>query len=120
MKFGKHSNKEEFDSDPVYNEKYLKAKLKFYNEKINTNSHYNEIPKEGPQFICLSVILIDSVFRTGKNYYPQVFFEECKFVVKEKNMPEYITDDIQISSDHFDREDSDEQNFDEENFIEEN
>ena len=39
MKFGKHSNKEEFDSDPVYNEKYLKAKLKFYNEKVNTNSH---------------------------------------------------------------------------------
>ena len=22
--------------------------------------------------------LIDSVFRTGKNYYPQVFIEECK------------------------------------------
>ena len=63
---------------------------------------------------------IDSVFRAGKNYYPQVFFEGCKFVVKEKKMPEYITDDIEISSDHFDREDSDEQNFDEENFIEEN
>ena len=26
----------------------------------------------------LSVILIDSVFRTAKNYYPQVFIEECK------------------------------------------
>ena len=32
----------------------------------------------------LSEILIDSAFRTGKNYYPQVFFEECKYVVKEK------------------------------------
>ena len=36
------------------------------------------------QFICLSVILIDSVFRRGKNYYPQVFLEKCKFDVKEK------------------------------------
>ena len=49
--------------------------------------------------LCLSVILIDSVFRTGKNHYPQVFLERCKYVVKEKKMPEYITDDIEISSD---------------------
>ena len=33
------------------------------------------MPKEGSQCICLSVVLIDSVYRTGKNYYPQVFLE---------------------------------------------
>ena len=43
--------------------------------------------------------LIDSVFRKGKNYYPQVFVEECKYVVKEKKMPEYITVNIEVSSD---------------------
>ena len=31
--------------------------------KINTNFHNNKISKEGTQCICLSVILIDSVFR---------------------------------------------------------
>ena len=44
----------------------------------------NKIPKEDSQCICLSVILINSVFRTGNNYYPQVFLEECKYIVKEK------------------------------------
>ena len=73
----KNSIKKEFDNEPIYNEKYLRAKLKFYNGKINTNFHNNKIPKEGSQFICLSVILIDSVFRTGRNYY-QMFLEECK------------------------------------------
>ena len=29
--------KKEFVSEPVYNEKYLKAKIKSYNKKINTN-----------------------------------------------------------------------------------
>ena len=61
--------KKELDSKPVYNEKYLKAKIKSYNEKINANFHNNKVPRKGFQFICLSVILIDSVFRTGKNYY---------------------------------------------------
>ena len=74
----------DFDSEPIYNEKYLKAKIKSCNGKINTNFHKNKISKKGSQYICLSVILLDSVFRTGKNYYPQVFLEECKYVVKEK------------------------------------
>ena len=53
-----------------YTMKNLKTKIKSYNEKINTNFPDNKIPKEGSQFICLSVIFIDSVFITGKNYYP--------------------------------------------------
>ena len=72
MKFGKKSKivSKTFDSEPVYNEEYLKAKIKSYNGKINTNFHNNKVTKEGSQFICLSVILINSVFRMGKNYYP--------------------------------------------------
>ena len=58
--------------------------------------------------------MIDSVFRTGNNYYPQVFLEECKYVVKEKTMSKYIIDDIDISSDS-DEKNSDEENSDEEN-----
>ena len=57
----KNSLKKEFDSEPVYNEKNLKAKIKSYNGKTNTNFHNNKIPKEVSQLICLSVILIDSV-----------------------------------------------------------
>ena len=59
--------KNEFDSEPVYNKKYLKTDIKSYYGKINTNFYYNKISKEGSQYICLSVILIDSVFKTGKS-----------------------------------------------------
>ena len=61
---------------------------------------------------------MDYSFRTGKNYYPQVCLEECKYF-KEKKIPKYIIDDIEISSDS-DRKNSDEENSDEENFGEEN
>lgn len=30
-----------------------------------------------------------------------MIFEEYKYVVKEKTMPNYITDDIEVSSDEF-------------------
>ena len=80
----KNSLKKDFDSEPVYNEKYLKANIKSYNGKVNASFYNNKIPTEGSHFLCLSVTLIDSVFRTGKNYYPQVFLQECKYFVKEK------------------------------------
>ena len=103
--------------------KYLKTKIKSYTRKMNTSPQNNIIPKEGSQFICLSVILINSVIRSGENYYPQVFLEEYKYVVEEKKpekkMPEFITDNIEISSDS-DREDSDKEISSEENSNEEN
>ena len=49
-----------------------------------------------------------------------MFLKERKHVVKERKMPEYITDDMWISSDDFDREDFVEENFNEENSDEEN
>ena len=49
---------------------------------------YQKLPKipKGSQCICLSVILTDSVYRKDKYNYPQVFLEECKNVVEEKNI----------------------------------
>ena len=40
-----------FDSNPVYNKKYIKTNIKSYNGKINTNFRNNKIPKEGSQCI---------------------------------------------------------------------
>ena len=62
----RNSIKKEFDSEPAYNVKYLKTKIKFYNGKIKTNFQSNKIPKEGSQCICLSAISIDSVLKQVK------------------------------------------------------
>ena len=49
----------------------------------------------------LSLVLIDSVFKMGKNYYPQVSLEECKNTAKEKEKLD-ITEDTEISYDESD------------------
>ena len=54
-----------FYRQPIYNEKYLRTKIKSYEGKISTHFHGDKILKKGSPFICLSVILIDSVFRKG-------------------------------------------------------
>ena len=45
------------------------------------------------------MILLDFVFKMGQNHYPQVFLEECKCIVKEKEVTRHITKDLGISFD---------------------
>lgn len=52
------------------------------------------MPKEGTHCICFSVILIDSVFKINKNYYSQVFLEECKYIVKKNKTNKFIDKDL--------------------------
>ena len=68
----------EFDSKPVYgdNDKYIKTKIKLYGDKVNTNFQGKKLPKENASYKCLSLIILDSVIRVNKKYYPQTLLEE--------------------------------------------
>ena len=84
-----NSFKNEFDSELVYHENYLKSKIKSYKIKYTQIFIMIEYQKKGTHGICLSVLLIDPVLKIGKNYYPQVFLEKCRQTVKEKKMTRY-------------------------------
>ena len=68
----------EFDSEPVYDDtdSYIKTKVKMYDNKVNTNFQEKETPKGDSSYKCLSLIMLESVVKVGKKYYPQVFLEE--------------------------------------------
>ena len=50
-----------FHSKPVYNQKYLKAKVRELDDVIKTNFLGNEVPKENMHYTCIACIAIDSV-----------------------------------------------------------
>ena len=84
MRQSQEQYKKGIDSEPVNIDKYLKTKITYYEGKVNKNFHDDKVLKEGSQYIFLLVILIDSIFRTSKNYYPQVLLEEYKYVCQRK------------------------------------
>ena len=61
--------KKELNSEPVYNDKYIKTKIKIYNDKVYTNFQHNKIPKDNEYCACLSVILLDSIFVNSNKEY---------------------------------------------------
>ena len=59
------------NSLPIYDDKYIKTKVKTFNSMINTLFSGNEIPKERNHYICIVSIFIDSVLKVDKKNYPQ-------------------------------------------------
>ena len=46
---------------PVYDEKYIKPKVREFNGVIKTNFLSDEVPKENKHYTCIVFITIDSV-----------------------------------------------------------
>ena len=69
-----------FHSMPVYDEKYLKTKVREYDGKTKTNFLGNGVPKENMYYTCIACISIDSVMRIEKKNYPQISLKqyECQ------------------------------------------
>ena len=88
-----------FESKPVYGEnvKYIKTKIKTNADSIITNFYNKKMPKEEAPCKCLSIIMIDSVIKANKKYYPQTFLEECKYIQEKIKIVNHIDKDLENS-----------------------
>ena len=56
-----------------------------------------KVPKEKGPCTCLSIIMLDSVIKANKKYYPQTVLEECKYVQEKIKIENLIDDDLEKS-----------------------
>ena len=54
-----------------------------------------KMPKADSNYTYLAVMLIDFVIKKDRNYYPQVFFKDCKYT-KKKIVIRDIADDLEF------------------------
>ena len=54
-----------FESEPIYGDKYIKIKIKKYADCKITNFHNRKMSKEKVPCKCLSIIMLNSVIKTN-------------------------------------------------------
>ena len=82
----------------MYNDKYIKTKIKIYNSRVYTNFQHNKIPNDKEYCAFLSVIILDFIFvNLNKDYYPQIVLEECKYAIKDKQILNTINENLELS-----------------------
>ena len=55
-----------FHTEPIYENKYLKTKVREFDGRIKTNFLGNNVPKENTYYTCIACISLDSVLKMGK------------------------------------------------------
>ena len=55
-----------FHSEPIYEQKYLKTKVRKFDGVIKINILGNDMPKENMHYECIACITIDSVMKIDK------------------------------------------------------
>ena len=98
-----------FDSDPVYNNKYINTKIRSYNNDIKTNFHdvdnkNNKLLEKNKPYKCMSLISLDSIIKINKKYYPQTVLQECVYKLKNRKLENIITNINLDSSSESDNE----------------
>ena len=88
-----------FHSEPVYEHKYLRTKVREFHGVIKTKFLGNGVPKENMHYTCISCTTIDSVMKMDKKYFPQVYLEEFKYKIKKIQMPRFINAELKSDSD---------------------
>ena len=91
-----------FHSQPIYDDKYIKTKVKTFSSMINTLFSGNEIAKERNHYICIAAICIYSVLKVDKKSYPQVYLEQCKYKIKRRKPVDFTDAEVDLSSDDSD------------------
>ena len=87
-----------FHSTPIYDEKYIKARVREFNGVIKINFLSDEVPKENEHYTCIGCITIDSVMRMEKKNYLPVYLEERKYRMKKTKMIKFIDAELESES----------------------
>ena len=87
-----------FNSEPIYENKFLKAKVREFDGNIKKDFLNNGLPKENAYYTCLACITVDSVLRMNRKNYPQVYLEECKYKIKKIYTSRFINTELETNS----------------------
>ena len=66
--------------------------------------HNKEMSQEKVPCKFLSIIMLDSIIKSNKKYYPQTLLEKCKYVQEKMKTENYVDEDLEKSDSNDDTE----------------
>ena len=75
---------------PVYDDRYIKSKIRPYGDKVCTNFCGLNVPKDGVECESFKINSIDSLLVYKNKYYLQVYLDNCSYKVIDKQMTDYL------------------------------
>ena len=79
---------------PVYDDRYVKTNIETYGDKVYTNFHGLNLPQDDIKCESFTIISIDSLLVYENKYYLQVHFDNCAHKILNKQMADYLDENV--------------------------
>ena len=84
----------EINALPVYDERSVKTKVRTWGDKVYANFRGINVPEDDRECDSITVISIDFLRVYDKKYYLQVCLDNCFYKIVNKQMTEYLDDNL--------------------------
>ena len=78
----------------VYNDRYIKTKIRTYSDKVYTIFRGLNAPEDDVECERFTVISIDSLLVYKNKYYLQVYLDNCAYKIANQEMTDYLDDNL--------------------------
>ena len=82
----------ELNALPVYDNRYIKTKIRTYGVKVYTNFRALNVPEDGVEFKPFTIISIGSLLVYENKYCLQVYLDSCPCKIVNMQMIDYLGD----------------------------
>ena len=79
---------------PVYDDRYIKAKIRTYGDKVYTNFCGLSVPEIDIECKTFTVISIGSLLVYKNKFCLQVYLDICVYKIANKQMTDYLDDNL--------------------------
>ena len=83
---------EDFKNIPVYDDRYIKTKLRTYGNKVYTNFRCLKVLEDDTE--CKYSYSIDSIPVYKNKYYLQIYLDNCSYKITSKQITDYLDDNL--------------------------
>ena len=94
MDHGKLLEKDKANWTKVYDERYIKTKIRTYGDKVYTNFLDLNMPEDDIESESFTVISIDSLLVYDNKYYLQVYLDNCAYKIANKQVTDYLDENV--------------------------
>ena len=79
---------------PAHDDRYIKTKIRTYGNKVYTKFRGLNVPEDDIECESFTVISIDSLLEYDSKYYLQVYFDNCAYKIVNKQMADYLDENV--------------------------
>ena len=79
---------------PVYDDRYIKTKRRTFGDTFYTNFRGLNVPEDDVECESFTVISTNSLLVYDKKYYLQVYLDNCAYKIVNKQMADYLDENL--------------------------